>query len=81
MSGMEQAPEIPQDVIRDVWATNVTGVINMTQAILPIFKAREDGGRGDVIMLTLGSRCGFVARRLWGRRTTLDLQHPTRHHP
>lgn len=51
MSGTEQAPDIPSDVIQDVWATNVTGVINMTQAILPIFKKRPDGGKGDVIFL------------------------------
>jgi 3-hydroxy acid dehydrogenase/malonic semialdehyde reductase len=51
MSGMEQPPDIPHDVIRDVYGTNVAGVINMTQAILPIFKQRPDGGRGDVIFL------------------------------
>lgn len=51
MSGVERPPDIPQQVIDDVWATNVTGVINMTQAVLPIFKKRPDGGRGDVIML------------------------------
>jgi 3-hydroxy acid dehydrogenase/malonic semialdehyde reductase len=51
MSGVEQPPDIPQDVIRDVWATNVTGVINMTQAFLPIFKKRPDGGKGDIIFL------------------------------
>jgi 3-hydroxy acid dehydrogenase/malonic semialdehyde reductase len=32
-----------------MFSTNVTGLINMTQAILPIFKARPDGGRGDII--------------------------------
>jgi NADP-dependent 3-hydroxy acid dehydrogenase YdfG len=51
MSGVERPPDIPPEVIRDVWATNVTGVINMTQAILPIFKNRPDGGRGDIIFL------------------------------
>lgn len=51
MSGVEQAPDIPSDVIDDVWATNVTGVINMTQAILPIFRKRPDGGKGDIIFL------------------------------
>ena len=51
MSGVEQPPHIPPEVIRDVWATNVTGVINMTQAILPIFKQRPDGGKGDIIFL------------------------------
>jgi 3-hydroxy acid dehydrogenase/malonic semialdehyde reductase len=51
MSGVEQPPHIPQDVIHDVWATNVTGMINMTQAILPIFQKRPDGGKGDIIFL------------------------------
>lgn len=36
--------------------TNVTGLINMTQAILPIYKARPDGGRGDII--NIGSIAG-----------------------
>jgi 3-hydroxy acid dehydrogenase/malonic semialdehyde reductase len=51
MSGVERPPDIPHEVIRDVWATNVIGVINMTQAILPIFKKRPDGGKGDIIFL------------------------------
>ncbi|KAF2798083.1 NAD(P)-binding protein [Melanomma pulvis-pyrius CBS 109.77] len=66
MSGVEQAPDIPPNVIRDVWATNVTGVINMTQAILPIFKARPDGGRGDVVMLgSLAGREPYVGGALY----------------
>jgi 3-hydroxy acid dehydrogenase/malonic semialdehyde reductase len=48
MSGTDQPPNIPQDVIQDVYTTNVIGVINMTQAILPIMKER---GKGDVIFL------------------------------
>jgi 3-hydroxy acid dehydrogenase/malonic semialdehyde reductase len=36
--------------------TNVTGLINMTQAILPIFKKRDEGGRGDII--NIGSIAG-----------------------
>jgi 3-hydroxy acid dehydrogenase / malonic semialdehyde reductase len=56
MSGWERAPDIPEDVIRDVWATNVTGVINMTQAVLRVFKKRPEGGKGDIIML--GSMAG-----------------------
>jgi 3-hydroxy acid dehydrogenase/malonic semialdehyde reductase len=39
--------------------TNVNGLINMTQAILPIFKKRSDGGRGDVI--NIGSIAGREA--------------------
>jgi len=59
MSGVDRAPDIPPSVIDSVWATNVTGLINMTQAILPIFKRRSDGGRGDVIMI--GSIAGREA--------------------
>ena len=36
--------------------TNVLGLINMTQAIMPIYKSRPDGGRGDII--NIGSIAG-----------------------
>lgn len=36
--------------------TNVTGLINMTQAVLPIFQKRPEGGRGDII--NIGSIAG-----------------------
>lgn len=39
-----------------MFATNVTGLINVTQAVLPIFKKRPDGGRGDII--NIGSIAG-----------------------
>lgn len=39
-----------------MFRTNVHGLINMTQAILPIMKARPDGGRGDII--NIGSIAG-----------------------
>lgn len=40
-----------------MFATNVTGLVHMTQAILPIFKARgSDGGAGDII--NVGSIAG-----------------------
>lgn len=39
-----------------MFSTNVTGLIGMTQAVLPLFKARPDGGRGDVI--NVGSVAG-----------------------
>jgi 3-hydroxy acid dehydrogenase/malonic semialdehyde reductase len=42
-----------------MFATNVTGLINMTQAILPIFKTRADGGKGDII--NIGSIAGREA--------------------
>jgi short-subunit dehydrogenase len=39
-----------------MFSTNVTGLIAMTQAVLPIFKARADGGQGDII--NIGSIAG-----------------------
>jgi 3-hydroxy acid dehydrogenase/malonic semialdehyde reductase len=40
-----------------MFSTNVTGLIDMTQAILPIFKNRgADGGQGDII--NIGSIAG-----------------------
>lgn len=39
-----------------MFATNVTGLINMTQAVLPIFNKRANGGAGDII--NIGSIAG-----------------------
>lgn len=39
-----------------MFSTNVTGLINMTQAVLSMFKKRDDGGRGDII--NIGSIAG-----------------------
>lgn len=41
-----------------MFATNVTGLINLTQAILPIFQKRPNGGQGDII--NIGSIAGMV---------------------
>ncbi|KAF2660978.1 NAD(P)-binding protein [Lophiostoma macrostomum CBS 122681] len=56
VKGVAQAPDIAAEDIDAMFSTNVTGLINMTQAILPIFKSRPDGGRGDVI--NIGSIAG-----------------------
>lgn len=53
---MAQAPAIAEDDINIMFATNVTGLINLTQAVLPVFKKRPEGGRGDVI--NIGSIAG-----------------------
>lgn len=55
-AGTAQAPDIPAADINAMWDTNVTGLINVTQAVLPIFKKRPDGGAGDVI--NIGSIAG-----------------------
>ncbi|KAI3549653.1 short chain dehydrogenase [Colletotrichum filicis] len=56
VKGVAKAPEIAEEDINVMFATNVTGLINVTQAILPIFKARPDGGSGDII--NIGSIAG-----------------------
>lgn len=39
-----------------MFATNVTGLINMTQEVLKVYKQRPDGGAGDII--NIGSIAG-----------------------
>ncbi|KAI1813234.1 NAD(P)-binding protein [Poronia punctata] len=56
VKGMAKAPEIAEEDMNVMFATNVTGLINMTQAILPIFLRRPNGGSGDVI--NIGSIAG-----------------------
>ncbi|KAF2465186.1 NAD(P)-binding protein [Lindgomyces ingoldianus] len=66
MDGVERPPDVPQKIIEAVWAVNVTGVITMTQAILPNFKARPSGGRGDIIMLgSIAGRDPYVGGTLY----------------
>ncbi|KAK7221997.1 hypothetical protein V2G26_010000 [Clonostachys chloroleuca] len=50
--GVDRAPDIKEDDINVMFATNVTGLINMTQAILPIFLKRPNGGQGDIINIS-----------------------------
>ncbi|KAI1761202.1 NAD(P)-binding protein [Hypoxylon sp. FL1150] len=56
VKGVARAPEIAEEDMNVMFATNVTGLINMTQAILSIFLKRPDGGRGDII--NVGSIAG-----------------------
>lgn len=56
VKGMAKSPEIAEEDINVMLATNVTGLINLTQAILPIFLGRPDGGKGDII--NVGSIAG-----------------------
>ncbi|KAF5013538.1 hypothetical protein FDECE_461 [Fusarium decemcellulare] len=56
VKGVARAPEIAEEDINVMFNTNVTGLINLTQAILPVFLARPDGGHGDII--NVGSIAG-----------------------
>ncbi|GAD96247.1 predicted protein [Paecilomyces variotii No. 5] len=55
--GVAKAPEIAEEDIEIMFKTNVIGLINMTQAILPIMLKRNNGdGAGDII--NIGSIAG-----------------------
>ncbi|KAF7560251.1 hypothetical protein G7046_g3913 [Stylonectria norvegica] len=56
VKGVARAPDIADDDINTMFSTNVTGLVTMTQAILPIFLGRPDGGHGDII--NVGSIAG-----------------------
>lgn len=58
VKGVARAPEIAEEDMNIMFQTNVTGLINMTQAILPIYKKRPDGGAGDII--NIGSIAGLL---------------------
>ncbi|KAJ3493519.1 hypothetical protein NLG97_g4680 [Lecanicillium saksenae] len=54
--GVEPVGSVAEADINVMFDTNVTGLINVTQAVLPIFFARPDGGAGDIV--NIGSIAG-----------------------
>ncbi|KAL2827584.1 hypothetical protein BDW59DRAFT_171318 [Aspergillus cavernicola] len=57
VKGVAKVPDIAEEDINIMFATNVTGLINMTQAILPSMLKRNNGeGSGDII--NIGSIAG-----------------------
>lgn len=62
VKGRAGAPDIAEEDMNIMFQTNVTGLINMTQAILPIFQKRPDGGAGDII--NIGSIAGMFLLRV-----------------
>ena len=65
--GVAKAPEIAEDDMKVMFATNVTGLIDMTQAILPSMLNRTNGeGSGDIINIgSIAGREPYVVRRWW----------------
>lgn len=63
VKGVAKAPDIVEEDIEVMFATNVTGLINMTQAVMPIMVKRDEGGRGDII--NIGSIAGREAYPRW----------------
>lgn len=64
--GVAKAPEIAEADINEMFSTNVTGLINMTQAVMPIFLARPDGGKGDIVMIgSIAGREAYVGGSIY----------------
>ncbi|KAH8172181.1 short chain dehydrogenase domain-containing protein [Sarocladium implicatum] len=57
VKGVDKAPNIKEEDLAIMFQTNVTGLINMTQAILPQMLAR-DGGAGSGDIINIGSIAG-----------------------
>lgn len=57
VKGVAKAPEIAEEDMNIMFSTNVLGLINMAQAILPLMLKRNNGeGAGDII--NIGSIAG-----------------------
>jgi 3-hydroxy acid dehydrogenase / malonic semialdehyde reductase len=56
VKGISKSPEIAEEDINVMFATNVTGLISMTQAVMSVFRKRPGGGQGDII--NIGSIAG-----------------------
>lgn len=56
VKGVDQVGNIKEEDLNVMFATNVTGLINMTQAVLPLMKSRRESGQGDII--NIGSIAG-----------------------
>lgn len=66
VKGTAKAPDIADEDIDIMFSTNVTGLINMTQAILPIYKKRDEGGRGDIINIgSIAAREGYAGGSIY----------------
>ncbi|GAB7343221.1 hypothetical protein MBLNU457_1285t1 [Dothideomycetes sp. NU457] len=59
VKGVAKAPEIEEEDMNIMVQTNFNGLVNMTQAIMPIFKKRGEAGQGDII--NIGSIAGREA--------------------
>lgn len=60
VKGVAQAPAIDAEDINVMFATNVTGLINMTQEVMKIMKKRAGGGAGDIINIgSIAGRQGY----------------------
>lgn len=60
VKGVDKSPEISMDDVNAMFATNVTGVIAITQEVMKIMTKRGESGQGDIIMIgSIAGREGY----------------------
>lgn len=66
VKGMARAPDIDAEDMEVMFSTNVTGLINMTQAILPHMLKRGESGQGDIINIgSIAGREGYPGASIY----------------
>ena len=60
VKGVDKAGDIKEEDMNIMFDTNVTGLINMTQAVLKVMKKRGESGQGDIINIgSIAGRAGY----------------------
>lgn len=60
VKGVDKSPDIKQEDINVMFATNVTGLITLTQEVMKIMLKRGESGQGDIIMIgSIAGREGY----------------------
>jgi 3-hydroxy acid dehydrogenase/malonic semialdehyde reductase len=66
VKGVAKAPDIDEEDINVMFATNVTGLINMTQVVLQGMKRRGESGMGDIIIIgSIAAREGYAGGSIY----------------
>ncbi|KAL8974130.1 MAG: hypothetical protein Q9197_001643 [Variospora fuerteventurae] len=66
VKGVAKVSDILEEDIETMISTNVTGLINMTQAVLQVFKKRDEGGRGDIVNIgSIAGREGYPSGSIY----------------
>lgn len=60
VKGVDKAGDVREEDMTIMLDTNVTGLINMTQAVLKVMKKRGESGQGDIINIgSIAGRAGY----------------------
>lgn len=66
VKGVDKAGDIKEDDINVMIDTNVTGLINMTQACLQVMRKRGESGQGDIINIgSIAGREGYAGGAIY----------------